>query len=235
MHKQLWSIVAGCVVFAGVIIVKFQPGHPVLEKIPVVAARAAPVPVPVAPPPAMAKPKPAATGPAIKSATPVAPEFQQWAGWLARYEAGDAVTRAAMLGEGRQLALARRAALKALIVSDPADTKALALSPEQCKDLPEEITGLLENHISGQADYRLNCVLPPPGQTGRGEPAGEMLRTAIWNGRQLVAHVSGKMTELLSAKNVSLEGISIDDQMALGTSTAARCRPTAMRRWRAWT
>ncbi|MFN7142099.1 MAG: M66 family metalloprotease, partial [Limisphaerales bacterium] len=76
--------------------------------------------------------------------------------------------------------------------------------------LPDQIVALLETPISGRGEYGVLAGLP----TERGA-APVALRTVTLDGELYRAFVYGRREAMTSAKNVWLEGIAVDDVVAL--------------------
>ena len=138
-------------------------------------------------------------------------EFTRFKTWTERYQNSNTSAQAMLVEEGVELARQRRAALKSLIQTDPQAALAQAAQPELYKVLPIEIVDLLEEKITGTANYYLDCVLPAPGQSQEKAFA----RSFTHNGNEYRAHVFGRMLHQTTQKAMPVQGISIDNEAAL--------------------
>ncbi|EEF63217.1 Calx-beta domain-containing protein [Pedosphaera parvula] len=145
-------------------------------------------------------------------ATTVDSPFQRFAVWAERYKQSDAQTRATLINEGIKLGELRREALKALIQTDPKTALAQALTDADRQNLPAAVSTLLETQVSGIGNYYLDCLTPRPGQP---EAPEQLRRSVTLNGTNFFAYVYGPMMQQPSLEKTAIEGVSLDDQLAL--------------------
>ncbi len=145
---------------------------------------------------------------------------------------------APVLEEGMRLAQERRAALKRLIVSDPQTAITLAVPWQDRNRLPPQIVGLLERRVSALGDY---SVLAAVRGTDAADPGPAMRREMVIAGEVLNAHVYGLRERVDSKRELPVEGIAVDAELAvldaplrrLEAGGPFRCAARRMpRRWR---
>ncbi|MEM9282479.1 MAG: hypothetical protein AAGA96_11680, partial [Verrucomicrobiota bacterium] len=122
----------------------------------------------------------------------------------------------AQIEEGIRLAEARRPVLKQLIQTDPEAALAAAVPWVIRNRLPTEILDLLEDRVSATADFSVLAAVPRPGQT-LDSPA--LTRTAVIDGQVMQAYVYGDKEAVDTKQNLPVDGISIDDQLAILDAT----------------
>ncbi|HXJ58515.1 MAG TPA: Ig-like domain-containing protein [Verrucomicrobiae bacterium] len=164
-------------------------------------------------------PWPALASPVLTNA-PVSPDnpdsaFTRFANWLKRYLTAKPAERAALESEGIQLARERREALRQLIQSDPARALTLTVSAGARRNLPESITSLLEERVSGRGALDVFAALAEPGKEAEVRPT---FRVATINGREYDAYVYGRRLGEPTRRNISLNGIAIDQTFAANES-----------------
>lgn len=142
------------------------------------------------------------------------PELAAFAEWVERFLGAPETERAALAGEGAGLAQARRAALKALIKSDPERAIAAAVPATLRARLPAEIVALLEQRVSGTGELALNAVTPAPG-VPLAEP---VFRTATVGGRTYRAYVYGRRLTQATRPAVAVLGVAVDGALAVSES-----------------
>ena len=111
---------------------------------------------------------------------------------------------------GRQAAIQRRAALKRLIALDPRAAIAQAVPYDVRRSLPVVIQAELEKPISARGDLLLAAQLP----RNRNESPSYSHEAIIGN-RIYNAHVYGWRSNQASQKNIPLQGIAIDGDLAV--------------------
>ncbi len=137
--------------------------------------------------------------------------------WADRYGHADAQTKAALLTEGRKLAEARRAAMLEEIRSNPENALALATPWQVRRALPEEVTGYLEQPVSGRGS--IDTHLASPRKASAGSKTGQgIVRMASIDGATYDAYVYGRRVEMTSVENVPLHGVAIGNSVALSES-----------------
>ncbi|HYC69752.1 MAG TPA: Calx-beta domain-containing protein [Opitutaceae bacterium] len=171
----------------------------------------------VRPPDPPGRPAPARDSPdATAPSAPPAPvnELARFDAWLARFLASPEADRAALLGEGRQLAAARRAVLARLIREDPRAALATAVPMVTRQALPPEIVALLEERVSGRGTLATVAVTPLPHQ----RPERAVFRSIVIGDREYDAHVFGRRAPLATVEKTSVHGIAIDGDFAVAES-----------------
>ncbi len=144
--------------------------------------------------------------------TPQSSAFHAFAEWSDRFMAeGAAGNRAEQLREGRFIALARRAALKALIQVDPEAALAQRVPRHVRMRLPAELQALLEEPVNTAGVYQVSiaCGFGEEGHTDAVE------RFARWADRTVRVFTYGARLDVTTKQVMSLVGIAVDDVMAL--------------------
>lgn len=192
---------------------------------PVVSAPArqplAPVPPPASLSPLLTKKAAPKLTPAVVPPAETPSEFSEFRDWTQRFAA--ATDKDRLRAEGITLATARRAALATLIRENPEQALALALPWSARKDLPAEVTALLEERISGIGELALLASTPLVGQPATTAP---LYRAALIGRREFRAYTYGrrqKSTRQLPA--ASLHGIALDGDLAVSDSPVRILEP----------
>jgi len=137
----------------------------------------------------------------------------QFARWVESYfSASSPGEKAALLAQGKELAMARREALAALIQIDPKHAIELAAPWKWREDLPLEITSLLEKRVSGHGNLSVFGAVPLEGQD---EFVGPILRYATIDSAAYRAFVYGRRQHQISQQGIALHGIAINDALAV--------------------
>ena len=142
------------------------------------------------------------------------PAMAAFTEWTARYLNAPAAQQAGLLPEGLALARQRRAALAALIPTDPEQALADAVPMVVRQQLPPEILALLEERVSAQGDLELLAGSPAPGQT---TPIPSYRSTLI-NGREYRVYEYGRRATLATLPKTSIIGIAVDQALAVSDS-----------------
>ena len=129
-----------------------------------------------------------------------------------------------VVSQGKELLRERRAALAEVMVSDPERALELALTDEERARVPSEWHSLLEQPLRGSGDLLLGIVCSGYHEPGA-HPESEMFREAVVQGQVFSAHTYGHREEVLSLENVPLDGIALDNTLALHGSPLVRIRP----------
>ncbi len=145
--------------------------------------------------------------------------FDQWA--LKITTAGNAPT-AIELTDGLRLVEERRGVLKQLIQDDPEAALASAVPWSIRNQLPEEIAARLEQRISATAEFSVLAAVPQPGESLRGSA---LFRSAVIDGEVLQANVYGAKEAIDSKNSLPVDGIVIDDQLAILDATLRPLEP----------
>ncbi|HAV62219.1 MAG TPA: hypothetical protein DCY13_07615, partial [Verrucomicrobiales bacterium] len=135
--------------------------------------------------------------------------------WSERYLAADGSERRSMASRGIALARERRAALRELIQKDPESALNAAAPWELRRVLPPEFHQFLEQPVNALAQYGVTVASDFENQTR------QVSRRAVIGGRSYHAFVYGSMSVAGSSPNLPVNGIAIDDALALA-ETATR-------------
>lgn len=138
--------------------------------------------------------------------------FARFKDWTQRYLVAAPASRAGLVAEGIQLATARRVALKQIIQDDPERALELAVPSGVSKQLPAEVTALLEQSINGQGSLAVLGVLAEP---GRESELPLNIRTATINGQEYQTFTYGDRLGVPTRNSIALNGIAVDDFFAL--------------------
>ncbi len=154
---------------------------------------------------ALVRPLPAARVAAVRAeAQARAAAFD---GWLTTWRRADDTAQPALAAAGRDLALARRAALRDLIAVDPRLALELAVPAGLHAELPAAVRGLLERRIDGRGDFDV--------QIACGDQGTRIDRTAVIGGERLAVFSFGRRDRQTTKLGVPLHGIAIDGVLAL--------------------
>ncbi|MCW1921047.1 putative Ig domain-containing protein [Luteolibacter arcticus] len=172
---------------------------------------------------------PEAGSPVEETAGEVSPDFGAWAretppepdfakieafdGWVARWKTATPDERAAMAKEGAQLAAGRRPEFKALIASDPRLALEKAVPRVVRQDLPQEIVAQLESPVSSAGTLNVYQGRPADGMELRGDQL--TVRYFETGGVSYKARVFGQLEHVTSRKDVPLQGVAVDREMAI--------------------
>jgi Bacterial Ig domain/PKD domain/Divergent InlB B-repeat domain/Carboxypeptidase regulatory-like domain/Immunoglobulin domain/Glucodextranase, domain B len=140
------------------------------------------------------------------------PEFARFAEWASRYRSANAAERISSEQEGVLLARERREALRGLIPSDPARALALAVPEGVRRSLPESVTRLLEERISGRGSLDVFGALAKPGKENEIAPT---FQVATIDGRSYKAFVYGRRLGVPTRQNIPLNGVAVDNLFAV--------------------
>jgi len=136
--------------------------------------------------------------------------FTAFENWMTKAEAKRDAWGTPELEEGERLATARRTAMLELMVSDPKNALAMAVSEKRAANLPEPIRAKLETRVSGRAD--LSAVVTLPTDT-RATP--EVKRYANVNNRTYRAYMYGRRANKGQVNGATIHGIAIGDALAV--------------------
>ena len=174
---------------------------------------------------------------------PVHPVFLKFAAWLQKYRA--AANKAELLAEGVNLAKMRRSALSELIKKNPQRALEWKISQENRALLPPEILAHLETSVAGCGEFNVLIILSPregpqnpqAGKPSTGTLAGAlrgarsgktMTRQAILGDKIYQAYVYGWRRSLTTKYNIPLQGIAVDDSLAIDINPARVLAPGEM-------
>ncbi len=189
------------------------------------ASSPTPVPVPAAPAPVLTRLAPTPAVRAEKNPPPdsviasawlseTRPAMAAFADWTARYLNATIAQRAGLLAEGQNLARQRRAALAALIPTDPEQALADAVPMVVRQQLPPEILAFLEERVSAQGDLELLAGSSSFGSTA----AVADYRSTLINGREYRVYAYGRRATLATLPKTSIIGIAVDQALAVSDS-----------------
>ena len=140
--------------------------------------------------------------------------------WSARYLAASPEQRRQLEAEGKRLAETRRPVFQKLIQSDPQLALEMAVPRVVRQDLPPAVVALLETPVSAKGDLNVYMGRPAPGM-----PVPEdslTLRYFEAGDVSYVAHVFGKLTNVMSRKGLPLRGVAIDRDLAVAENAVRR-------------
>ncbi len=158
------------------------------------------VPVVVQPPPAMAK-------------------FDEWTDRYLAASVGP--KRDGLVAEGVALAQSRRPEMKQLIEADPGQALLLAVPPKVRAALPAAILPEIEREISGEGFLGVLAICGPDTDAGAqaavdsAAPLDRIEREVWIGGEQFRAHVSRPELAMLTQEDASINGVAIDNELAL--------------------
>ncbi len=140
--------------------------------------------------------------------------FDQWVARWVQPGVSDVGDRDVLMEEGVLLARERRERMRELIRKDPKAALALAsaVSWTRRQALPESVRGELEEWISATGDLEVLCAWRMPGRSSSGPT---YLRTFTAEGRVFRAYVHGRRTAQTTAHGISVQGVAVDDVLAL--------------------
>ncbi|MEO5713956.1 MAG: hypothetical protein ABIT37_10760, partial [Luteolibacter sp.] len=141
-------------------------------------------------------------------------ECLAFANWANRYLSTPAAGRKAMLAEGVATATSRREVLAKMIRENPEQALAAAVPVMVRKDLPAQVTALLEDRVSGKGSINMLSGTPVPGSNA----VVPKTRHALVDRSEYVAFPYGRRAELNYLPDVSVLGIALDGALAVSDS-----------------
>jgi len=135
--------------------------------------------------------------------------MREFADWQRRYSNAPPAERVKLAAAGEALARERRAALKALIQSDPQRALQLAVPPGTGRDWPPAVVQLLEQWVSGRG--ALGVIVADDFERKR----STTIRTVTLGGQSYRVFVYGRRLDQPSSRDEPLQGIVIDGLMAV--------------------
>ncbi|HKX60209.1 MAG TPA: Ig-like domain-containing protein, partial [Verrucomicrobiae bacterium] len=154
--------------------------------------------------------------------------FGRFGDWAVRFQAAaDDSARAALEAEGVKLAGERRTSLHSLVQSDPKRALELAVPLAVRENLPASVNSLLESRVSGRGDYSVLAAYPLPGQEDTITP---IRRTLSLDGVDYRAFVYGVRTDQPTKRSLPINGIAVDDVVALSENPVRRLEPGEIER-----
>ncbi len=145
---------------------------------------------------------------------PSAPAIVDFHSWMDAALAPGSIVAPEALTRGVELAKARRQSMAALMISDPRRALAEAVSPLARQRLPAEVVALLEQPVNARGSFRVVATLSESG----GSSAPAIRREFVTPGRTYQAHVFGARLRQPTADNLALNGIALDDHLAVAES-----------------
>ena len=149
------------------------------------------------------------TSQALSSATPV----EDFAAWVQKYRLAATAQRTPLLAEGEKLAMERKRVLLDWIVQKPEAALQAAIPEHQRKFLPPSIQPFLERRINARGDLALVAATPAPGRRAAVKRA--IYREARLGDEAYEAHVYGRRLKQETKYGTSLQGIVLDNRMAV--------------------
>src|ERR1041385_7346779 len=151
------------------------------------------------------------------------PPFARFAEWVRKYsQAATSAERSALEREGIELAKERRAALKALIESDPERALKLSVPLRVRRAMPPAIAALLEDPVSGRGELAVLAALPEPGKENLVTP---VFRTATFADKEYRAFVYGRRLGEPTRRELPLNGIAVDNFFAVNENPVRPLEP----------
>ena len=136
-------------------------------------------------------------------------EFRRFSLWTDDFLIGKASAE-----QGLVLARARRAALKALIETNPAKALTMSVPMSVRRHLPDEVKELLEERINEAGNFYLGAICFGPNTL----KDVNFRQVELSDGRRLKAYTYGRRLDVSSKRGMSLHGVVVDDAMALHES-----------------
>jgi hypothetical protein len=152
--------------------------------------------------------------PDIRWDQPVREEsFARFHDWAEQYVRESSPTaKAGLEREGIELAQKRRQELAGLIQTDPERALELAVPVRIRQAFPAELTDLMEERVSGRGRLAVLAALPEPGKEKEVIP---VFRTATVGRKEYKAFVYGRRLGEPTRNNIPLNGIAVDDLLAV--------------------
>ena len=124
--------------------------------------------------------------------------------------------------EGLRLAQARASAMRHLLETDPGEFARRAMPASDRAALPEQIRDHVERRLAGRGFFGVYCVLPTDQFATGNRPAssapGGFRREVRVDGITYRAHVFGKWKDAETVQEAAIDGVVLDDAIALGDS-----------------
>jgi len=150
---------------------------------------------------------------------PAKPAFARFHAWAAQYQAADAAAREGLVAEGVARATERRVEMKELIEAAPQRALELAVPLAVRRELPAEVTALLEERVSARGDFEVLAALPlTGGDAAASADFRPLQRRVVIGDRRLEASVYGLRLGEPTQLGVPLHGVALDGKIALSES-----------------
>lgn len=137
--------------------------------------------------------------------------FRSWTREFAKLKTAE--QKASMMAEGLELAQQRRNELADLIDKDPKRALELAVPVAVRRELPADITALLEEPVSGRGDLYVMAAVAAPGKTLMIPSVGRSV--TMKDGREFQAFTYGRREQVPTRENIAIQGIAVDGKLAL--------------------
>lgn len=142
--------------------------------------------------------------------------------WSKRWEQADEVGRAALAQEGADLAAARRQQFKALIATNPRLALERSVPRVIRQNLPGNIVEQLEKPVSAKGEYRVVQVCDHTAEEHQAFHQSHVIRSFVVGEMTYKANVDLALAGLMSRKTAPLQGVAIDDEMAVAANAVRR-------------
>src|SRR5690606_2869324 len=136
----------------------------------------------------------------------------------ARYQEAAPEEKSALLAEGKDRAVRRRAAMIQLIREDPQQALARAVSPRTQELLPLEIRDQLEEHFDSHGDFEVTLVCDDADSANHTHQTDSVSRHLTLTDHRLDAFVFGRREPQPTIYDIPVHGIRLDDVAALAES-----------------
>lgn len=150
------------------------------------------------------------------------PAMTAFRAWTERYRAAAPAERAALVAPGVELAQARRAEMRRLIRTDPAEALRVTVPAAVRRELPAAILAELETRHAGRGDHAVQAVVPGPDEPVQ-RPA--LRRIVALAGQTFTAWTYGRREAQTAQEGASLHGIALGDDFALHESPVRLLEP----------
>ncbi|MEQ1851866.1 MAG: LamG-like jellyroll fold domain-containing protein, partial [Chthoniobacteraceae bacterium] len=137
--------------------------------------------------------------------------FREWTDRFAN--ARTPAEKAALTGEGLELAAERRNQMADLIDQNPKRALELAVPATVRRQLPAGIVAQLEEPVSGRGDLFVVAAVPAPGKALRVRPVERSVM--MKDGREFAAFTYGQRNTVPTRENIAVQGVALDGKLAL--------------------
>lgn len=147
---------------------------------------------------------------------PRKPAFARFHVWANQYQAADESLRNALKADGIALATERRSAMKELIETAPERALELSVPLAVRRQLPPEVTALLEERISARGNFEVLAAVPLVREGGAiATDFRPLQRRVVIGDRLLEASVYGLRLGEPTQLGIPLHGVALDGRIAL--------------------
>jgi Calx-beta domain/PKD domain len=141
--------------------------------------------------------------------------------WSSEYLQASETEKAALVFQGTQLAQDRRPVFKELIKADPKTALERAVPMVVRQKLPLEVLALLEKRVNEPGTLELRLGVPGSGVGSNADVVKQRL-AQFEDGRALNAHVYGRRKVEATVRSASINGVSLDSEMAVNELPSRR-------------